>query len=61
MPQKLDMQLHHKDFNKNNNAADNLQWLTPVAHIEKHNKHNIEGRKEDVSTKSEKDIDIEKQ
>lgn len=61
LPQKLNMQLHHKDFDKNNNAADNLQWLTPAIHYEKHKKYNIEGSKENVSTKSKKDIYIEKQ
>lgn len=61
LPQKLNMQLHHKDFDKDNNAADNLQWLSPAIHYEKHKKYDIEGRKENVSTKSKKDIDIEKQ
>lgn len=39
LPQKLEMQLHHKDFNKDNNAADNLEWLTAAAHTEKHKQH----------------------
>ena len=44
LPQKLEMQLHHKDFNKDNNAADNLEWLIPAEHAEKH-KNNIERNK----------------
>ena len=28
LPEKIDMQLHHIDFNKNNNSANNLEWLT---------------------------------
>ena len=39
-PQKIDMQLHHKDFNKGNNAADNLCWLTAAAHGKIHAEHN---------------------
>ena len=35
-PERLDMQLHHKDFNKRNNDADNLVWLTPAAHSRIH-------------------------
>ena len=30
------MQLHHIDYNKNNNAANNLEWLTPAEHTKKH-------------------------
>ena len=41
LPEKLGMQLHHKDFNKRNNAADNLIWLTPYDHKHKH----MEGEK----------------
>lgn len=44
LPQKLEMQLHHKDFNKDNNEADNLEWLSPAEHAEKH-KNNIERNK----------------
>ena len=36
MPDNIDMQLHHKDFNKHNNAAVNLEWLSPQQHREKH-------------------------
>lgn len=35
-PKNIDMQLHHKDFNKNNNAAANLEWLTVQQHMRKH-------------------------
>ena len=35
-PLCLDYQLHHVDFNKDNNAADNLVWLSPAAHCEVH-------------------------
>ena len=38
MPNSIDMQLHHKDFNKHNNYADNLEWLTPAAHSKIHSK-----------------------
>lgn len=38
MPKTMDHQLHHKDFDKNNCAADNLEWLTPVEHSEIHKK-----------------------
>lgn len=61
LPQKFDMQLHHKDFDKNNNAAENLEWLTAAKHAKIHKEHNIEGNNKDVSTKSEEDIDIENQ
>lgn len=39
LPDSIDMQLHHKDFDKNNNSADNLEWLTPAAHLLKHSKN----------------------
>lgn len=35
-PNNIEMQLHHKDFNKLNNSADNLEWLTPAQHRQKH-------------------------
>ena len=35
-PASIDMQLHHKDFNKLNNNADNLIWLTPKQHSKVH-------------------------
>ena len=53
------MQLHHKDFNKNNNAVENLEWLTCIAHSKKHKDQTIEGGKKNVCTKSKKNIYIE--
>ncbi len=35
-PVKTDYQLHHKDFDKLNNAADNLEWLSITDHVKKH-------------------------
>lgn len=52
MPQRIDMQIHHKDFNTHNNAAANLMWVTPREHAKIHK----ERKKKDVSTKPEKDI-----
>ena len=31
-----DMELHHIDFNKENNCSENLEWLTIAKHKEKH-------------------------
>ena len=53
MPEKLEMQLHHKDFNKLNNAADNLEWLTTAEHRKIHKERNLQN----VSTKSKEDND----
>ena len=39
-PQKIDMQLHHKDFDKENNAASNLCWMTTAEHAKTHAEHN---------------------
>ena len=52
MPERLDYQLHHKDFDKGNNAADNLIFLSPSEHLEIHRKRN----KNNVSSEPEKDI-----
>ena len=41
-PAKIDYQLHHKDFNKLNNAADNLEWLCVADHIKKHKDRGLE-------------------
>lgn len=38
MPERLGMQLHHKDFNKHNNSVENLIWLTPYDHKQFHMK-----------------------
>ena len=53
IPKKFEMQLHHKDFDKDNNAADNLEWLTAAEHSKKHTERSKEG----VDTESEEDID----
>lgn len=52
LPERIDLQLHHKDLNKNNNAADNLEWLTAADHRKKHN----ERRNLDASTEPEENI-----
>ena len=49
LPDKAFMELHHKDFNKNRNDAENIQWLTHDEHIRKHKE-----REKNVCTKSEK-------
>ena len=35
-PKNIDMELHHKDYNKQNNCSDNLEWLTVAEHRKKH-------------------------
>lgn len=35
-PKHIDYQLHHKDFNKLNNTAANLEWLSVQQHAKKH-------------------------
>ena len=42
------VQVHHKDFNKENNAAWNLEYLTPAEHMRKHIEHTQEGGQADV-------------
>ena len=32
LPDRLDMQLHHKDFQKHNNSSENLEWLSVADH-----------------------------
>lgn len=39
-------EIHHKDFTVTNNNADNLEYLTPKQHTEKHQQHNKEQAKE---------------
>jgi hypothetical protein len=53
-PKSLDMQLHHKDFNKHNNAASNLEWLAATAHKKIHQEQR---RSDNVCAESEKNID----
>ena len=36
LPESIEAQIHHKDYNRSNNNADNLEWLTPAAHFNKH-------------------------
>lgn len=36
MPKHIDMQLHHKDYNKSNNCVDNIEWLTIEEHLKIH-------------------------
>lgn len=40
MPPQMDYQLHHKDFDKRNNAAANLEYLSAAAHAKKHSERN---------------------
>lgn len=40
MPPQMDYQLHHKDFDKRNNAAANLEYLSAADHIKKHTERN---------------------
>lgn len=42
LPKSIDWQLHHKDFNKNNNSVDNLEWLSCQQHIKKHSERREE-------------------
>lgn len=56
-PKHFDYHVHHIDFKRRNNKIDNLQWLSPEEHREKHGKKD----KNNVSTKSEENIDIENQ
>lgn len=36
LPKDIDMELHHKDCDKGNNASENLEWLTVAEHRKKH-------------------------
>ena len=36
VPKALDFELHHKDCNKENNSAENLEWLSSAEHRQKH-------------------------
>ena len=41
-PKQIDYVLHHKDFNKLNNSAENLEWLSNATHAKKHTRRNKE-------------------
>ena len=41
LPDRLDMQLHHKDFQKHNNSSENLEWLSIADHAKKHSDYSI--------------------
>lgn len=41
---KSTLQIHHKDFHKDNNYYLNLEYLTPAEHIKKHLDHNKGGQ-----------------
>ena len=45
IPDNIDMELHHKDFNKENNSYDNLEWLTMAEHKKKHRERSKENAK----------------
>lgn len=53
LPESIDHQLHHKDFNKENNAAENLEWLSCQDHSKKHIERSLEDGKTGESTTSE--------
>lgn len=56
MPPQMDYQLHHKDFDKRNNTADNLEYLSPADHAKKHSERNKKkDAKDEQSAKSEGD------
>ena len=45
-PDHIDWQLHHKDFNKRNNYAENLIWLSAADHTKLHNEKNTNIQKD---------------
>lgn len=49
-PDSIDLQIHHKDFNKRNNTAANLQYVT----VQQHNKIHTERREKEKNAR-EKD------
>lgn len=60
LPESIDHQLHHKDFNKDNNAADNLEWLSCQDHSKKHIERSKEHGTERQSTISKSNNDQER-
>lgn len=56
MPPQMDYQLHHKDFDKQNNKLANLEYLSPADHAKKHSERNKKkNAKDKQSAKSEGD------
>lgn len=49
MPEKIDYHLHHKDFDKTNNAANNLEFLPASDHVKKHAERNKKNGKNQQS------------
>lgn len=49
-PKNIDEVLHHKDGNKRNNNADNLQWLSVAEHLQIHNEQQKGENETDVKS-----------
>lgn len=52
-PKSIEEALHHKDYNKLNNAADNLQWLNPREHAKIHQERREQEKNATVSNSTE--------
>ena len=53
LPESIDQCIHHKDFNKNNNEASNLEWLGYQEHLKKHQERS---ESKDVSAEPEENL-----